>query len=42
MPDWTKDLYTLRYHWKWAGLLVVLLAGGVLLLARLVHQVFPP
>ena len=22
MPDWTKDLYTLRYHWKWVGLLV--------------------
>ena len=42
MPDWTKDLYTLRYHWKWAGLLGVLLAGGVLLLARLAHQVSPP
>ena len=35
MTDWTKDLYTLRYHWKWAGLLVVLVVGGVLLLARL-------
>ena len=36
MADWTKDLYALRYHWQWAGLLVALMMGGVLLLARLV------
>ncbi|MCY4386967.1 MAG: hypothetical protein OXC18_07650 [Desulfurellaceae bacterium] len=35
MTDWTKDLYTLRYHWQWAGLLVALMVGGPLLLARL-------
>ena len=35
MTDWTKDLYALRYHWQWAGLLVALMMGGVLLLARL-------
>ena len=34
MPDWTKDLYVLRYHWKWIGLLVVVV--GSILLARLV------
>ena len=34
MPDWTKDLYILRYHWKWIGLLVVVV--GSILLARLV------
>ena len=36
MTDWIKDLYALRYHWQWAGLLVALMMGGVLLLARLV------
>ena len=36
MTDWTKDLYTLRYYWKWAGLLVALMVGGLLLLTRLV------
>ena len=36
MPDWTKDLYMLRYHWKWACLLVLPLAVGGLLLTRLV------
>ena len=36
MTDWTKDLYTLRYHWQGAGLLAVLAVGIVLLLARLV------
>ena len=34
MPDWTKDLYVLRYHWRWAGLLAMLVVAGVLL-ARL-------
>ena len=33
MPDWTKDLYVLKYHWKCIGLLVV----GSILLARLVE-----
>ena len=36
MTDWTKNLYALRYHWQWAGLLAVLVVGIVLLLARLV------
>ncbi len=36
MTDWIKDLYALRYHWQWAGLLVALMMGGVLLLVRLV------
>lgn len=31
MPDWTKDLYVLRYHWKWGTLLVVLIVGSILL-----------
>ena len=31
MTDWTKDLYTFRYQWKWAGLLAVLVVGSVLL-----------
>ena len=31
MPDWTKDLYVLRYHWKWVALLVVLVVGSILL-----------
>lgn len=35
MPDWTKDLYVLRYRWKWIGLLAMLAVTGVLL-ARLV------
>ena len=35
MPDWTKDLYTLRYHWQWSSLLAVLTVGSVLLLTRL-------
>ena len=35
MPDWTKDLYVLRYHWKWVALLLLLVVGSVLL-ARLV------
>ena len=29
MHDWTKDLYTFRYHWKGYGMVVV---GGVILL----------
>ena len=35
MSDWTKDLYVLRFHWQWVGLLVVLMVGSVLLLTRL-------
>ena len=32
MHDWTKDLYTLRHHWKWVCLLAVVM-GGVLFLS---------
>lgn len=36
MTDWTKNMHIPRYHWQWAGLLVALMMGSVLLLARLV------
>ena len=35
MSDRKKDRYTFRYHWKWAGLLAVLIVSSVLLLTRL-------
>ena len=35
MSDRKKDPYTFRYHWKWAGLLAVLIVSSVLLLTRL-------
>ena len=32
--SWPKDLYSLRHHWKWVGLLVGLMVAGVLLVSE--------